>query len=597
MAQFAYEYAPLQLRQIRLIKVARRNGGISCAFHTVNLDALPVAYIAISYCWGDGDRVANIRIEDARILKVTAAVEEVLEWLASRDDVDYFWLDFLSINQEDLAEKGQQVSIMHEVFSRCEKVNAWLGKNIEHGKEAMEMFARVASDMRAYFDEIGTIDCNRFGDSLPARRYEMEGMNAWWFLQAPWFKRSWIVQETVLAPGFDDEQGLVLYCNDNCQVSWFDVAVVCEKQYINLWHQQTPDEHPPMLQGAKYLSSVYVLKYLKGSGQLPTLAGCLLRCSQFHASDPRDKVYASMHLCQQLEHGVISPDYEDSVNNVFKKTAHTMLVANQLFDTLICAGVALDRTIEGLPSWVPDWSVASGPFLIRMSGNPSWNACDSQPAYVDSDSARDRLTFKGVMLDTILHEFPLPISIFGMSLDLAYLAAVIEQWFSDLTNFVDSSPSYRASSGLEKQCTIARIMSARVDQAPLNALKEDSPLESFHVWLDLVKDRTWVDSINPPSDEIIRLMNQFNRNLTCHQTSSVFGTDSYGLLGLAPKGFQEGDALCIIRGLKYPCLLRAHDFEDGKPLSWKFVSICFAETIMYGEGLHKDHPEQYFTVV
>jgi hypothetical protein len=38
------------------------------------------------------------------------------------------WVDALCINQSDLDEKGQQVSLMREIFKRAGKVTMWLGE-------------------------------------------------------------------------------------------------------------------------------------------------------------------------------------------------------------------------------------------------------------------------------------------------------------------------------------------------------------------------------------------------------------------------------------------------------------------------------------
>ncbi|KAL8721854.1 MAG: hypothetical protein Q9181_007621, partial [Wetmoreana brouardii] len=192
-----YQYTPLGPGDIRLIKLGRQEhtGDICCNFRNVNVDNLPVKYTDISYCWGSSDRVAEISCPDGRYLKITHAVDEVTHWLVDRRSGGYFWIDFLCIDQEDLEEKANQVAIMGTIFKRSERVDAWLGTEIDDGEAALDFLMRVKSA----YDNQQTSNNSLLIWELRPRFPDVGKLKG--LFQHPWFTRLWIVQEVVVAHG------------------------------------------------------------------------------------------------------------------------------------------------------------------------------------------------------------------------------------------------------------------------------------------------------------------------------------------------------------------------------------------------------------
>ena len=119
---------------------------------------------------------------------------------------------------------------------------------------------------------------------------------------------------------------------------------------------------------------------------------------------------------------------------------------------------------------------------------------------------------------------------------------------------------------------------------------EASIVEALNMFVDLSSrfDETlelavdWKDRL--PCDKT-RALDIFMDRLGLHSGYDVFSTLQKGYLGLGPKYANEGDILCIISGLAFPCLLRPHNIELGRVMNWKFVGLCYVEGLMYGEGL------------
>lgn len=50
----------------------------------------------------------------------------------------WLWADTVCINQADLAERGQQLAIMHRIFRKAFTVRIWLGKCLSALQEGRE---------------------------------------------------------------------------------------------------------------------------------------------------------------------------------------------------------------------------------------------------------------------------------------------------------------------------------------------------------------------------------------------------------------------------------------------------------------------------
>ena len=153
---------PLAGQEIRLIRLkpshetsdSRLSGDehLECTIEYYRVAQAP-PYTALSYCWGDS-RLKRCLIVNGRACGIGINAVEALLHLQPQtdqnDDVHHFWIDQLCINQGDDAEKGRQVGLMWQIYSRAARVVAWLGLS---GGDDVEFIVghrvRVASLLRA----------------------------------------------------------------------------------------------------------------------------------------------------------------------------------------------------------------------------------------------------------------------------------------------------------------------------------------------------------------------------------------------------------------------------------------------------------------
>lgn len=192
MASFRYTQLDRSTRSIRLLSFVDDppGPGIHCALETFNLDRCP-PFVALSYTWGDPKPCRRITVNH-QPLGVRENLFSALEMLSiegvrfsedpSREMTligQYFWIDYLCINQEDLHERGQQVNLMADIFSGATSVVAWLGPAADDSAYAMEAISEGMMTHRTW-------DLMRLGHAF----YQL--------LRRPYWRRMWILQEFIL---------------------------------------------------------------------------------------------------------------------------------------------------------------------------------------------------------------------------------------------------------------------------------------------------------------------------------------------------------------------------------------------------------------
>lgn len=137
---------PLNSRCIRLLEVqpdlcSEETGPIHANFHVVNLDEQPV-FSALSYVWGTDTHLRTI-VCASSVVKVTENCHSALQSLRKKLEKFTIWIDALCINQDDQAEKVQQIMLMERIYSGAKIVYIWLGEGNEQSDRAIAYLGRA----------------------------------------------------------------------------------------------------------------------------------------------------------------------------------------------------------------------------------------------------------------------------------------------------------------------------------------------------------------------------------------------------------------------------------------------------------------------
>ena len=184
----AYTYSPLTTTSsIRLLSLTKDDVfGYSCCLHIVDLDSAP-PFQALSYTWGDplqfpeleglgsSDKDAWMAAYKAEysfkidgksvIIKPRRNLHDALSHLWHADEslmqYRYLWVDAICINQQDNTERKAQVLMMGEIYSKAQKVIAWLGNALPSTHQAVEFIEKLGRLPQSSWERMQKMDISK----------------------------------------------------------------------------------------------------------------------------------------------------------------------------------------------------------------------------------------------------------------------------------------------------------------------------------------------------------------------------------------------------------------------------------------------------
>lgn len=311
-------------------------------------------YSCLSYCWGEVKTRNAAILCDGYRFSVTHNLLMALQNVRKPTTNVLIWIDQICINQDDLHERGHQVSIMKQIFSHAKEVIVWLGEEDDRSKKLCE----YAKKMRRGEDNSPK---NVLRSILSARQLQ-DAMQK--LLQRPWFSRVWVIPEVALA------KFTVVQCGRS-QISWDNLVRLIQDTPL----PPTPsfNKQSALLGNTRQRIAIItqMIASQRASLHHTDITQLLILGKASQATEVRDMVYAFYGLTLLTTF----PDYERPVEQLYSDIAlmyvnsirwedyysrwHGLSEARrvqQLMSILYSAG-KLHQHLS-LPSWVPDWTFA-----------------------------------------------------------------------------------------------------------------------------------------------------------------------------------------------------------------------------------------------
>ncbi|KAH7076249.1 heterokaryon incompatibility protein-domain-containing protein, partial [Paraphoma chrysanthemicola] len=393
-------YAALEARHIRLLRIHPLQTGednhepIRCELlHNVSLDAMRGKYTTISYCAGDPKQTEAVFL-DERPFNAFASLGHALRqarhyWKKYHEHQELLlWADQTCINQSDSSERGEQVSLMGDIYGAGAQVLISLSKEGDQ-PGGLKWLKNFSNDMIRHHGGVAAkvplfdtteSECHQASIALDWETFRTT------FLSAPWWTRAWVQQEL-----FRASHAVFLLMYDDLKAEHLSVIVdgLCSRGsgkktlathdacQTCLFYELSPN---PLLQEWRLFCVHFLLKrkhLMRGIhtiDQYPDLLDNIFSLSNTEctASDPRDLIYSCLGYSGRT-YGV-QPDYSPDISLI---DAATQLARNVIEQTgnLDMLTLASRQKILGLqgdhPSWVADWSLPF-PFYgrFRLHGVP-----------------------------------------------------------------------------------------------------------------------------------------------------------------------------------------------------------------------------------
>jgi hypothetical protein len=221
-----FTYLPLdtEFSTIRLLRVlpGDRAAQLRCTIEHVPSTDASISYRALSYAWRD----SYLELDGEDVEKENLIVNYTSSLLIGKNlaaflyqirhdtvPTDYMWIDAICINQEDIAERNMHVVKMGAVYRKAKNVIVWLGPTQDNSALAIsfiEELGRLGRESSETTDD-GTGSLFNFWNSsvkqkLQDASQDNDTKKNWVAIvdlfKRAWWRRTWIVQEVLLARDF-----------------------------------------------------------------------------------------------------------------------------------------------------------------------------------------------------------------------------------------------------------------------------------------------------------------------------------------------------------------------------------------------------------
>ncbi|KAK8139489.1 hypothetical protein PG984_002869 [Apiospora sp. TS-2023a] len=586
-----YEALTLPEEQsFRLITIqpGHRLEPLSCTLQVARLlddDEHAPEYEAISYVWGSDPPSVRITVNGQSFL-VSRSLHRNMVRLRGSEKPRTVWIDAICINQSDLEERARQVRCMTQIYSFARQVVVLLlGKRSPWG---MGKFFRSAARRKPETSNV------HYGDVRVATS----------LLRSPWWTRTWVIQEVVLA------RHVVVHCGAH-ELAWDDFSRLvhqasshpcfrAESRGVHLedflavdmhYHQRNKLAQVARERSGQKLSNRPSPSASRGINLLALMFDFRTR----EATDPRDKIFALQGLSEEPE--LCVPNYTRPAPELMVEFARAHVRHSRTLSIL-----ALAECIRQRPAYSPRYSMVEEDINTTL---PSW--C---PAFTDRDAVRQGLRLRPLWTGlpdeddsfggthySAAGNLPTPEnfepSVAGNALSVQVLQHVC-------LTVSSVGPAYNASVDSLKRELMDVMNGTPVSMRSslMGFLDKESVLDN---WSQLAGEpsrssapkegkrdgTTWARNIfkNLPADEITDHVHEGMRE-TIYTRRKFFKTQC-GSFGLGPEDLLEGDEVYVALGCQTPVILRKEYNEDKEakgPGRFLYIGQAYVEHLMIYQG-------------
>lgn len=556
---------------IRLMHLApaSHEDAIRCRFTVASLDDQP-HYQALSYVWGDFSGSHFVKIED-RPIPITDNLHSVLRRLRLQEQERTLWVDALCINQSDLRERMDQVSRMTAIYGQASQVIVWLGESWNGSDTAMEFLRKIGNDGSLHLDP--SLSPNVAVDGLTLESSELCGHLIRLF-DLPWWKRTWTVQEFVLAQKLDFQCGGSLVTGDEMYMArenfWSHKDRCCPRNEISYHH---PELEMSLATAFEVPARLDFISKSRGDSYSVLLAMASF-CKQ-GVTDPRDRIYGMLGLGTGEYANLVQPDYALSPEQVCEAMAIKSVERTGRFEFL---SHLFKHQNPNLPSFIPNWTGNfewNEVYNMRLGHVKSFNASLDMRADFKLIS-RGMLAAQGVMFDIITATCPASLydnfrrpNYWKELTELACLEKLSQELYCHTSDSRLLAFWHTLNGGMEMILEDSNRYSRQ--------LRGSTELSK---WLKFSKFMT-----SPPQSRAELWDNELGRIALDIETATQgrrFFTTKGGHFGLAPQECNEGDIVVVLLGGNVPYVIRSAPPKQSKRC-FTILGDSYVHGIMYGE--------------
>lgn len=463
--QLKFPNSTSAIRLLEILPGSPEEPSITTRLVLADVDSDGLQYEALSYAWGSLPKpqdLLSIRV-NGLTRRIPPNLHSALISLRSPSEKRILWIDSICINQSDLEERSQQVTLMAKIYARASRVLVYLGPSSPPSTAYFTMLQGL--EMNGGSKKVKQSGSDIDNTDLPAWEAVSEaGLDAQNVIDGfidvctrSWWTRLWVLQEYTLS-----KQDPWIYCgplkvsNQTFQANFFGMFE---------WVQHRKN-HPSPIDSCWDSSCIAAMKKQKaeqensgkptetsetkktiGGIDIPTITpqanpgrdwgtwgeqawhahvimerrthpspwttpSIFYRSLKAECSDPHDMVYGVRELMEPIFRDIFRPDYSLPVSTLFTQLASYMFIFDTFLDMFWCYPHSLRSTMPTekeallIPSWVPDFTKRHCPRFGDQL--PCHHAQQILHPCQAPRILKGALLMDGWVVDEIVRAFPLP---------------------------------------------------------------------------------------------------------------------------------------------------------------------------------------------
>ena len=596
---------------IRLVRILPGSSysNIRCELQLATLGPEVPEYVALSYCWGDAAQKTWILCNGQR-LEVTKSLLCALRRFRRKDGIATFWIDQVCIDQENIEERNKQVQLMRDIYRSAQIVYVWLGDEADDSDLAMKFVPRLLQTTQTSGQY--SCPCTIEKAGLPQwNAKEWKAVVA--LLCRPWFGRAWVLQEVATASSTS------IVCGREV-ISWEDYeAFIHRVTETEIWRTLLDgflEESSSILH--RRLVGLLEIKQIYGKDGNLTSGDVLWRSRFFEATDPRDRIYALLGLCNDPLWAPV--DYSKNVSDVYRDVAislikplrlgsqnETMPVPNTYPAMSFFSEAERTENRLALPSWVPDWTAKPYKSFWLQIDYLGYKAAGRSKVKISQTEDKNTIAVSGKICDAVhLVSNVAPRTSMTQKQSMKKLSiawdrqitslALLSSWILETSSIAASCQRYPDNASREVAYRQTLIGGRAIDNdtfyipSPESTRKNDYELyyRDFRHALHIICPGGVVNGAPMPQLNLILRQNTagfrpFFEAFSVVAPGRRFFVSIAGYMGLGPPGMRPGDMLCVFLGGQVPWIIRE---VDG---GYVLVGECYVHGLMNGEAIETQH--------
>ncbi len=437
---------------------------------------------------------------------------------------------------------------MDQIYGRASQVVVWLGEGWQGSDIAIEFLRFLGDDETLHLNP--ALDPSISVNGLKMDSMELRG-NLVRLFDLPWWKRTWTVQEFVLA------KKLVFQCSRSLLTQeamykarenfWSHKDRCCPQNELDSPH---PGLSMSLTRAFEQPAKLDFVSKRRGPGASYSILLAMASFSIRGATNPCDKVYGMLGLGTGAYANLVEPDYTLSPEQVCEAVA---IKSSERTGKLEFLSHLFEHENPKLPSFMPNWtgSYAWNPvYELRIDHVNHFSASQTLPAEFKLISGRVLIT-QGIIFDTIAATSATSILEQTLSSDmlrnleaLAGLDSLPRELYCHTNDSLLVAFWHTLCGGME--------MTLQESNRFVQRLRGSTDLSKYFKWKALctaplqLKGELWDNELNHTLLDV-EAATQGRR----------FFVTRMGYFGLGPEKCEKGDLIAVLKGGNVPYILRA----------------------------------------